>query len=79
MQNWQTLSQVFDLAICFLRFLLENYPSRTQCPGVWGPGVGAGSNPCDFTRWRRCQCNSPAVFTDDGRGNCNLGSTKADR
>ncbi len=34
---------------------------------------------CDFTRFKKCTCMSPAVYTPDGRGNCNLGVTKPDK
>jgi len=33
---------------------------------------------CDPSKWSKCTCVSPAEFTDDGRGNCNLGAIKAD-
>lgn len=33
---------------------------------------------CDTSKWSKCTCVSPALFTDDGRGNCNLGAIKAD-
>jgi len=29
-------------------------------------------------RWKKCTCASPAVFDNQGRGNCNFGATKLD-
>ena len=33
---------------------------------------------CDLTAWPKCQCVSPATYSDDGRGNCNVGAMKID-
>jgi len=33
---------------------------------------------CQPSKWSKCNCLSPATFTDEGRGNCNLGATKMD-
>jgi len=35
---------------------------------------------CDLKAWPRCQCESSyhLMFTSEGRGNCNVGSTKHD-
>lgn len=34
---------------------------------------------CDPDKWAKCTCISPAEFTDEGRGNCNLGAIKSDK
>jgi len=33
---------------------------------------------CQPSKWSKCNCLSPATFTEEGRGNCNLGATKMD-
>jgi len=33
---------------------------------------------CEPTIWNKCNCMSPATYSDQGRGNCNLGATRAD-
>ena len=33
---------------------------------------------CDLKAWPRCQCLSPATYSDDGRGNCNVGAMNTD-
>ena len=33
---------------------------------------------CDLKAWPRCQCLSPATYSDDGRGNCNVGAMNID-
>ena len=39
---------------------------------------GGGGNNCDLSAFPDCTCANPAEFTQDGRGNCNLGVTKPD-
>jgi len=41
-------------------------------------GGGMGGNNCDLSAFPDCTCANPAEFTQDGRGNCNLGVTKPD-
>jgi len=43
-----------------------------------GCGGGGGGNNCDLSSFPDCTCANPAEFTQDGRGNCNLGVTKPD-
>jgi len=59
----------------YVRFLLHYY--QRNCPV--GGQHGGGPSQCDFTRYKKCTCKSPAQFSPDGRGNCNLGVTKADK
>jgi hypothetical protein len=33
---------------------------------------------CDPALWRKCNCISPAEYSVEGRGNCNLGAAKPD-
>merc|ERR1712080_638371 len=33
---------------------------------------------CQPEVWKNCFCASPAKYSDEGRGNCNLGATKPD-
>ena len=33
----------------------------------------------DLSRWRRCQCTSPAKYSPEGYGNCNFGAAKLDK
>merc|ERR1712002_1223839 len=33
---------------------------------------------CDLSRFKKCTCLTPATFTKDGRGNCNVGASKMD-
>ena len=40
---------------------------RQECPQT-----------CDLKAWPRCQCLSPATYSDDGRGNCNVGAMNND-
>lgn len=53
--------------------LVHDAPKKTKCPK---PDYGHES--CDPAKWSKCNCLSPATFTDEGRGNCNLGATKMD-
>ena len=46
--------------------------------GCGGGGGGMGGNNCDLSAFPDCTCANPAEFTQDGRGNCNLGVTKPD-
>jgi len=46
-----------------------------KCPK---PKVYPKENSCDPTKWSKCNCLAPATFTEEGRGNCNLGATKMD-
>ncbi|CAB4067468.1 unnamed protein product [Lepeophtheirus salmonis] len=48
----------------YIAELLENYPT---C-----------GDSCDVSRWKGCTCAYPATYSEDGRGNCNVGSTKPD-
>ena len=52
-----------------------NKPNK--CPKVpeYAP---VAKHTCDPKKWNKCNCLSPATFTDEGRGNCNLGATKMD-
>ena len=50
----------------YIKFLLETYP-RVDC-----------TDDCDLSRFRRCTCVSPSMYTHDGRGNCNVGATRID-
>ena len=43
-----------------------------------GCGGGGRGNNCDLSAFPDCTCANPAEFTQDGRGNCNLGVTKPD-
>lgn len=46
----------------YIRFLLEVYP------------LAVDEKPkCDLTKFGKCTCVNPPEFTQDGRGNCNLG------
>jgi hypothetical protein len=42
-------------------------PEEPSCPQT-----------CDLTAWPLCQCLTPATYSDDGRGNCNVGAIKTD-
>jgi len=35
-------------------------------------------NKCDLDLYKKCTCLSPAAYTKDGRGNCNVGASKFD-
>jgi len=35
-------------------------------------------NKCDVQLYKDCTCLSPATYTKDGRGNCNVGASKLD-
>jgi len=49
--------------------------SKRKCPE---PEYGHHQVSCEPAKWSKCNCLSPATFTDEGRGNCNLGATKMD-
>ena len=53
--------------------ILEGLAVNGGCHG----GMG-GRNTCDLSAFPDCTCATPAEFTQDGRGNCNLGVTKPD-
>jgi len=60
-----------------LSHLLDDFLHKFKshkCPKVHYSSEGS----CDPKKWSKCTCVSPAAFTDDGRGNCNLGAIKAD-
>eukprot|EP00088_Acartia_fossae_P005413 TRINITY_DN1238_c0_g1_i1.p1 TRINITY_DN1238_c0_g1~~TRINITY_DN1238_c0_g1_i1.p1 ORF type:complete len:237 (-),score=61.54 TRINITY_DN1238_c0_g1_i1:151-861(-) len=44
-----------------------SYPKPPRCP-----------NMCDLDLYKKCTCKSPAMYTKDGRGNCNVGASKLD-
>ena len=46
---------------------LRPYGRHQDCPQT-----------CDLKAWPRCQCLSPATYSDDGRGNCNVGAMNND-
>merc|ERR1711973_42386 len=35
-------------------------------------------NMCDLDFYKKCTCLTPAAYTDNGRGNCNVGASKMD-
>merc|ERR1712080_69141 len=37
------------------------------------------SKPLDLSKWRQCQCTSPAKYSPEGFGNCNFGASKTDK
>eukprot|EP00095_Tigriopus_kingsejongensis_P009417 maker-scaffold143_size313727-snap-gene-1.24 protein:Tk09417 transcript:maker-scaffold143_size313727-snap-gene-1.24-mRNA-1 annotation:"---NA---" len=59
--------QALDL-LEHLESAIKHYATRLESAGN-----------CDMKEFRECTCVSPAVFTKDGRGNCNLGVTKPDK
>jgi len=52
--------------------ILESLAVNGGCNGL------GGRNTCDLSAFPDCTCATPAEFTQDGRGNCNLGVTKPD-
>jgi len=66
-----------DLVVKFehvVKSQLEAHIKSQKCPKRYHSDQGS----CDPSKWSKCTCLSPAEFTDDGRGNCNLGAIKAD-
>jgi len=69
------------------RIMNQQRPRRTSNSNHFG-GFGMKIDPlrrpaqcpqtCDLTAWPKCQCVSPATYSDDGRGNCNVGAMKID-
>ena len=69
------------------RIMNQQRPLRTSNSNHFG-GFGMKIDPltrpaqcpqtCDLTAWPKCQCVSPATYSDDGRGNCNVGAMKID-
>lgn len=58
----------------YLEYLLINFPM--------GRGLRPRRKPmdmCDPRRYKTCTCIDPPVYTEEGRGNCNVGSTKLDQ
>eukprot|EP00094_Tigriopus_californicus_P009449 TCALIF_09112-PA protein Name:"Protein of unknown function" AED:0.15 eAED:0.23 QI:0/-1/0/1/-1/1/1/0/239 len=67
-----------DVALEFLYHVsraVQTFPRSLKTPGGEAPSGGS----CDLKSYKHCTCVSPAVFTKDGRGNCNLGVTKPDQ
>lgn len=50
--------------------------SRVAEKGIFQP-YGEKGKSCHPHMWKKCNCMTPAAYSDEGRGNCNLGATKA--
>jgi len=44
----------------------------------YGPPPPPCPNRCNVDLYKKCTCKNPAMYTDDGRGNCNVGASKLD-
>jgi len=51
------------------------YPPFFPPPGPFPPMC---PDVCDLSMFKKCTCLTPATFTKDGRGNCNVGASKMD-
>jgi len=69
----QVFVKELESILSHLSDLLYKFKSH-KCP----KGQYSSENSCDPKKWGKCTCMSPAEFSDDGRGNCNLGAIKAD-
>jgi len=56
----------------------NNFYDVTTPPKQPAKKCSKSKKACDPAKWSKCSCLSPATFTDEGRGNCNLGATKMD-
>ena len=62
--------------LSYLEYLLLNYPmGRGLRPRKRKKAMDA----CDMRRFKKCTCIDPPIYTSEGRGNCNVGSTMPDR
>jgi len=55
---------------------LVNDAPKHKCPKP--DYVSGHKKACDPKKWSKCNCLSPPTYTDDGRGNCNLGAIKTE-
>jgi len=61
-------------------------PTPTASPSTSPSGLSIGWLPppprcpqsCDLTGWPLCQCLAPATYSDEGKGNCNVGAMQTD-
>merc|ERR1712126_114614 len=68
----------------YVKWLITEHASQmkksshgSKCPPQPYPSQGDGKT-CQPRLWKKCNCISPAKYSDEGRGNCNLGAAKPD-
>jgi len=71
-QDLVSLHTLKDILADLLEDFLHDFKSH-KCPKY------IQEDKCDLDKWSKCTCISPAEFTDEGRGNCNLGAIKSDK
>merc|ERR1711942_473189 len=72
--NNEDLNFSFDAAAPDVRMPGFPYPFPGPFPGPPPPCP----NMCDLELYKKCTCKTPAMYTKDGRGNCNVGASKLD-
>merc|ERR1712168_144191 len=70
----EDLNFSFDAAAPDVRMPGFPYPFPGPFPGPPPPCP----NMCDLELYKKCTCKTPAMYTKDGRGNCNVGASKLD-
>merc|ERR1712142_286300 len=73
--NNEDLNFSFDAAAPDVRMPGFPYPFPGPFPGPPPPPC---PNMCDLELYKKCTCKTPAMYTKDGRGNCNVGASKLD-
>jgi hypothetical protein len=53
-------------------------PGKPYPPFPFPPPPRKCPNMCDLDLYKKCTCLTPATYTKDGRGNCNVGASKLD-
>jgi len=53
-------------------------PKGPYPPFPFPPPPRKCPNMCDLELYKKCTCLTPATYTKDGRGNCNVGASKLD-
>jgi len=83
--NEHDLVSLHDLKAVLVDIFESHLAKYVQCPQT--PYTGeprhyksppSAPAKCEPSQWSKCTCKSPAEFSVDGRGNCNLGATKSE-
>jgi len=75
--NNDEMSFAFDAAAPDMRLPGMPYPFPGHFPHLPPPPPPC-PNMCDLELYKKCTCKTPAMYTKDGRGNCNVGASKLD-
>lgn len=84
-QNGDDLREALE-HLDYVKWLVAGHASYMKANGCSGSAESKGiyqsftdqAKSCQPQMWKKCNCMSPATYSDEGRGNCNLGATKSD-